>query len=80
MTAKRWLGFLWFSFSGLSLSSTTRDCHAYHRSSVGLAMGSDIRTEVNYIPEKVSNLITSYMSMGAVMIDNDGAIECQITE
>ena len=80
MTAKRWLGFLWFSFSGLSISSTTRDCHAWHRSSVGLAMGSDIRTEVNYIPEKVSNLITSYMSMGAVMIDNDGAIECQITE
>ena len=43
-------------------------------------MGSDIRTEVNYIPEKVSNLITSYMSMGATMIDNEGAIECQITE
>ena len=80
LTAKRWLGFMWFTFSGLSISSTTRDCHAWHRSSVGLAMGSDIRTEVNYIPEKVSNLITSYMSMGAVMIDNDGAIECQITE
>ena len=80
MTAKRWLGFLWFSFSGLSLSGSTRDCHAWHRSSVGLAMCSDIRTEVNYIPEKVSNLITSYMSMGAVMIDNEGAIECQITE
>ena len=80
LTAKRWLGFMWFTFSGLSISSTTRDCHAWHRSSVGLAMGSDIRTEVNYIPEKVSNLITSYMSMGAVMIDNEGAIECQITE
>tara|TARA_R110000824_G_scaffold81223_6_gene204183 strand:- start:4436 stop:5260 length:825 start_codon:yes stop_codon:yes gene_type:complete len=80
LTAKRWLGFMWFTHSGLSLSSTTRDCHAYHKSSVGLAMGSDIRTEVNYIPEKVSNLITSYMSLGAVMIDNNGAIECQITE
>ena len=80
LTAKRWLGFMWFTHSGLSISSTTRDCHAYHKSSVGLAMGSDIRTEVNYIPEKVSNLITSYMSLGAVMIDNNGAIECQITE
>ena len=29
MTAKRWLGFLWFTHSGLSISSTTRDCHAY---------------------------------------------------
>jgi len=45
-----------------------------------LATGSDVRTEINYVPEKVSNLITSYFSAGAVMIDNDGAIECQITE
>ena len=48
--------------------------------SVGLATGSDVRTEMNYVPEKVSNLITSYFSAGSVMIDNDGAIECQITE
>jgi hypothetical protein len=80
LTAKRWLGFMFFTHSGLSISSTTRDCHAYHKSSVGLATGADIRTEINYIPEKVSNLVTSYMSMGAVMIDNLGAIEVQITE
>jgi len=80
MTAKRWLGFLWFTHSGLSISSTTRDCHAYHNTSVGMASGQDITTEMNYLPEKVSNLITSYFSAGAVMIDNDGAIECQITE
>jgi len=80
MTAKRWLGFLWFTHSGLSISSTTRDCHAYHNTAVGMASGQDITTEMNYLPEKVSNLITSYFSAGAVMIDNDGAIECQITE
>tara|TARA_R100000329_G_scaffold67466_2_gene59203 strand:- start:1282 stop:2106 length:825 start_codon:yes stop_codon:yes gene_type:complete len=80
LTAKRWLGFMWFTHSGLSLSGTTRDCHAFHKSAVGLATGSDVRTEINYVPEKVSSLITSYMSMGAVMIDNNGAIECQITE
>ena len=43
-------------------------------------MGSEIRTEINYIPEKVSNLITSYMSLGSVMIDGNGAIKVQITE
>ena len=80
MTAKRWLGFMWFTHSGLSISSTTRECHAYHKTAVGLASGSDVRTEVNYIPEKVSSLITSYMSMGATMIDNDGAVKVQITE
>jgi hypothetical protein len=80
LTAKRWLGFLWFTHSGLSKASTTRDCHAYHKSAIGVAMGSDIRTEINYIPEKVSNLITSYMSLGVVEIDANGMIECQITE
>ena len=80
LTAKRWLGFMWFTHSGLSISSTTRECHAYHRSALGTAMGSEIRTEVNYIPEKVSNLITSYMSLGSTMIDNNGAIKVQITE
>ena len=80
MTAKRWLGFMWFTHSGLSISGTTRECHAFHRSAVGTAMGSEIRTEINYIPEKVSNLITSYMSLGSVMIDNNGAIKVQITE
>lgn len=80
MTAKRWLGFLWFTHSGLSIASTTRECHAFHKTSVGLASGSDIRTEINYVPEKVSSLITSYMSMGSTMIDNDGAVKVQITE
>jgi predicted RNase H-related nuclease YkuK (DUF458 family) len=80
LTAKRWLGFMWFTHSGLSKSGTTRDCHAYHKSAIGVAMGSDIRTEINYIPEKVSNLITSYMSLGVVEIDGNGMIECQITE
>jgi len=80
MTAKRWLGFLWFTHSGLTLASTTRDCHAYHKSAIGLATGADVRTEMNYIPEKVSHLTTSYMSMNAVEIDGNGFMQIQITE
>ena len=80
MTAKRWLGFLYFTHSGLTLSSTTRDCHAYHKSAIGLATGADIKTEVNYIPEKVSHLTTSMMSMQAVAIDAEGFMQIQITE
>jgi hypothetical protein len=80
MTAKRWLGFTVFVHSGLSISSTTRECHAYHASALGLATGSDVRTEMNYVPEKVSNLVTSYFSAGAVEIDQTGMIKVQITE
>jgi hypothetical protein len=72
MTAKRWLSFMWMGFSGLSISSSDRYTIAFHKSSLGLGVGSDVRTEVNYIPEKVAHLTTSYMSMGAVLIDSDG--------
>jgi len=73
MTAKRWLGFLWFVHSGLETSgSTDRHTVAFHKSSIGMGIGSDVKTEVNYIPEKVSHLITSMLSIGGVLIDTDG--------
>ena len=73
MTAKRWLSFMWMGCSGLPTSgSTDRHTMAFHKSSLGMGVGSDVRTEVNYIPEKVAHLTTSYMSMGAVLIDGDG--------
>ena len=72
MTAKRWLSFMWMGFSGLSIASSDRNTIAFHKSSLGLGVGSDVRTEVNYIPEKVAHLTTSYMSIGAVLIDGDG--------
>ena len=72
MTAKRWLSFMWMGFSGLSTTGSDRNTIAFHKSSLGMGVGSDVRTEVNYIPEKVAHLTTSYMSMGAVLIDGDG--------
>ena len=73
LTAKRWISFMWMAFSGLSKDgSADRFTLAWHKSSMGLGVGSDVRTEVNYIPEKVAHLTTSYMSMGAVLIDTDG--------
>tara|TARA_R100000458_G_scaffold32859_1_gene30236 strand:+ start:70 stop:900 length:831 start_codon:yes stop_codon:yes gene_type:complete len=73
MTAKRWMGFLFFVHSGLSLSGDDRKTLAFHKSAIGCGIGSDVRTEVNYIPEKVSHLITSMISLGAVAIDGDAA-------
>lgn len=52
MTAKRWMGFLFFVHSGLSLSGDDRKTLAFHKSAIGCGIGSDVRTEVNYIPEK----------------------------
>ena len=73
MTAKRWMGFLFFVHSGLSKPSSDRKTLAFHKSAIGCGIGSDVRTEVNYIPEKVSHLITSMISLGAVELDGDAA-------
>ena len=80
MTAKSWLGFVWFVHSGLPLDSTTRKCFMYHRSAIGFGSGKDVNTEINYIPEKVSHLITASLSQGACLFDANGIYEVQVTE
>jgi hypothetical protein len=52
--------------------SNDRTNFAFHKSSVGCAVGIAPKTEINYIPEKTSFLITAMLSMGAVAIDADG--------
>ena len=71
MTMKEFLGFKIFSTSAVAGGKN----FAYHTSAVGLGINSDVSTEVNYVAEKVSHLATSMMSMGAIVIDDDGVYE-----
>ena len=71
MTMKEFLGFKIFSTSAVSGGKN----FAYHTTAVGLGINADVATEVNYVAEKVSHLATSMMSMGAVVIDDDGVFE-----
>lgn len=71
MTMKEFLGFKIFSTSAVTAGKNM----AYHTSAVGLGVNSDVQTEVNYVPQKVAHLITSMMSMGAVVIDDNGVYE-----
>ena len=57
---------------GLPLSNNTRTNFAWHKEAVGLAIGHDMHTEVNYIPEKTSWLTNGLFSAGAAVIDNEG--------
>ena len=68
MSMKEFLGFKIFSTSAVTAGKNI----AYHTSSVGLGIGADVSTELNYVPERVSHLVTSMMSMGAVVIDDNG--------
>ena len=71
MTMKQFLGFNIFSTSAITAGKNM----AYHTSAIGLGVNSDVSTEINYIPEKASHLATSMMSMGAVVIDDNGIYE-----
>ena len=71
MTMKEFLGFKIFSTSAVTAGKNI----AYHTSAVGLGIGADVTTELNYVAEKVSHLATSMMSMGAVVIDDNGVYE-----
>jgi hypothetical protein len=71
MSMKEFLGFKIFSTSAVTAGKNM----AYHTSAVGLGVGADVSTELNYVPERVSHLVTSMMSMGAVVIDDNGIYE-----
>jgi len=71
MSMKEFLGFKIYSTSAVSAGKS----FAYHTSAVGLGINSDVQSEVNYVPEKVSHLLTSMMSMGAIVIDDNGIYE-----
>lgn len=65
---------------GLPKASALRTSFAYHKSSTGLAVGINFRTEVNYIPVKTSWLANGIFSAGAIAIDADGIVEITTTE
>jgi len=60
---------------GLPLATADRTCFAFHRSALGVGVGIAPKTEINYIPERTSFLVTAMLSMGAGAIDVDGIVD-----
>lgn len=59
---------------------STRTCFAWHRDSMGYAESIAQKTEVNYVPEKTSFLVSSMFSAGAIAIDDEGIVKISCTE
>jgi len=71
------------SEGGLPLATNNRTCFAFHggaMGSMGLAVGVDFRTEVNYIPEKTSWLAAGLFAAGAIAIDDNGIVDVDVDE
>ena len=59
---------------------STRSCFAWHQDSMGYAESMAQKSEVNYIPEKTSFLVSSMFSAGSVAIDDEGIVKISCTE
>ena len=65
---------------GLPLATNDRTCFAFHKSAIGCAVAMAPSTEINYIAEKTSFLVTAKLSMGAVAIDPEGIVDVTCDE
>lgn len=76
------LGFKWVMSTRLpdsdATAGVTRQCFAYSKSAVGLAIGQDIKTKINYSVDKDSWLVLSTLSLGAVRIEDAGVVEIPV--
>jgi hypothetical protein len=74
------LGFTWIMSNRLPEDTGTRTCFAVDKSAIGLAIGYDISTEINYVPHQALYLVTTMMSAGAAVIDPLGVVSIPCSE
>lgn len=65
---------------GLPKAGNIRSAFAVHKMGLGMGVGHNLRTEINYIPEKTSWLVNGVFSAGAVVIDNRGILQIDTDE
>lgn len=75
-----YLGFTFVTFGdmdegGLAIDASSDRTHfAWHKDALGYAESISQRSEINYIPEKTSWLVTAMLSAGATAIDDEGIV------
>lgn len=78
--AKRWLGTLWLPHSGLPVSGGIRRCFWYHKTAVGHAVGSDVKTDITWHGDRAAHFVNNMMSQGACLIDGSGVVAFSCNE
>ena len=65
---------------GLPLTTTVRSGFAFHKASIGHAVGIDMKTRVDWVPHKASWLSLGMWKAGSVAIDVEGIVEVKYLE
>jgi uncharacterized protein (DUF1778 family) len=72
---RRWMGTTWLQFTGLPIDvNDIRSCFWFHKTAVGHAAGSDVKTDVTWHGDRASHFVNNMMSQGAVLIDGTGVV------
>jgi hypothetical protein len=65
------------SEGGLTEAANVVDSWFFQRPAVGLAIGIDMKTEINYVPEKTAWLTNGMLKAGSVVRDEGGLVKVQ---
>ncbi len=77
---KEWAGAIWMPHTGLTGGAGARECHVYHKTAVGHAVGADVTTDITWHGDRAAWFVNNMMSQGATMIDADGVIRMRCRE
>jgi len=64
----------------LTDTAGVRACYAFDRNSIGCAIGKDITSRFDYVPQKVAHLVTAEFTQGCAVIDTSGLVQIDVTE
>lgn len=79
--AKMFLGTIFVPHSGLPIdASDIRSCFYYHRTAVGHAAASDVKTDITWHGDRAAHFVNNMMSQGAGLIDQSGIVTIKCDE
>jgi len=82
MGSDTFMGFRWIMTTQLNISSTTRTCLFYHKDAIGLAIPMELEVFIDRRVDLATHAwqATAICSAGAVRLQEEGVIQCDITE
>jgi hypothetical protein len=79
-SSKIWADVIWMPHSGLSGPATAKECHVWHRSAVGHAIGAEVSMDIWWNGERRAHWVNAEMSQGAKLIDALGVVTRRFNE
>ncbi len=73
--ARKWMGVIWILHNNLPLISGNRQCFIYHKTAIGHAVGSEVKSDISWQGDRQSHFISNSMSQGSCVIDESGIVK-----